>query len=121
MIEPHFPRPAPPTCFLDPQELVVLTPALFQADKGDAKSMQLLAHAIQSPLIPSQQQQILVALTVETSLVVQRGLTPHKLPELVENNPMIAVECLLKLTSSPLFPDYLSVLVNMSMSLHGRC
>ena len=119
MIEPHFPRPAPSTCFLDPQELVVLTPALFLADTGDARLTQLLAHAFQSPLIPSQQQQILVALAVETSLVVQCGLTPHKLPELVENNPMVAVECLLKLMSSPLLPNYLSILVNMNMSLHS--
>jgi CCR4-NOT transcription complex subunit 11 len=54
-------------------------------------------------------------------LVRESGLTPQNLPRLVEHNPLIAHECLLRILSSA--PDdekneYLSSLVGMDMSLH---
>eukprot|EP00523_Entomoneis_sp_CCMP467_P004814 CAMPEP_0168749942 /NCGR_PEP_ID=MMETSP0724-20121128/16994_1 /TAXON_ID=265536 /ORGANISM="Amphiprora sp., Strain CCMP467" /LENGTH=650 /DNA_ID=CAMNT_0008797903 /DNA_START=240 /DNA_END=2189 /DNA_ORIENTATION=- len=58
-------------------------------------------------------------------LVQESGLTPQNLPRLVEHNPIVATECLLRiLASTPPFcnedekNEYLSSLVGMDMSLH---
>ncbi|KAL7575908.1 hypothetical protein ACA910_000709 [Epithemia clementina (nom. ined.)] len=58
-------------------------------------------------------------------LIQESGLTPQNLPRLVEHNPLVATECLLRiLSSSPPFcseeekNEYLSSLVGMDMTLH---
>mmetsp|Transcript_2180 Transcript_2180/g.4579 ORF Transcript_2180/g.4579 Transcript_2180/m.4579 type:complete len:636 (-) Transcript_2180:1112-3019(-) len=63
--------------------------------------------------------------TSAVQLVKESGLTPQNLPRLVEHNPLVATECLLRiLSSTPAFcsedekNEYLSSLVGMDMSLH---
>ncbi|EED94175.1 predicted protein, partial [Thalassiosira pseudonana CCMP1335] len=53
------------------------------------------------------------------------GLSPQNLPRLVENNPIVAIECLLLILGSSAEGnannknDYLSALAGMDMSIHS--
>lgn len=55
-------------------------------------------------------------------LIQESGLNPQNLPQLVEQNPLVAHECLLRLLSTEpedTKNEYLSALVGMDMSLHS--
>ncbi|KAL0909907.1 hypothetical protein M5K25_020816 [Dendrobium thyrsiflorum] len=128
-LDPQWIRPEPPRLPVLDGELVWLNPdsshellwdyGMCADTSRGAAVRDLIAKALKGPLAPSQQEQVLVELNNDPKLVYHCGLTPRKLPELVEHNPLIAVECLIKLMNSPEIPEYFTVLVNMEMSLHS--
>lgn len=127
--EPSFMRLPPPLLEPETSELIWLNPdycptvlwdgTMFEDSSRGMELRELMAKAFNGPLIPSQQQKVLTELEMDPKLVYHCSLSPQRLPDLVENNPMIAIECLLKLMSSNQITEYLSALVNMDMSLHS--
>ncbi|CAF1225688.1 unnamed protein product [Adineta ricciae] len=133
-IHPEYLRLVPPLheCTMD--ELVWLSPipnldidtSLFTWDDSMCMSKSaysevrlIMDKAYQGAINLQQQQKILDDLDHDPELVHHLGLTPQKLPSLVENNPTISTSCLLKLISSSQMTDYLHTLVQMDMSLHS--
>ncbi|CAL0303220.1 unnamed protein product [Lupinus luteus] len=128
-LSPHWIRPVPPRLPILDGELVWLNPddnhelmwdygMCVDTSRG-AAARDLIAKALKGALAPAQQEQVLVELGNDPKLVYHCGLTSRKLPELVENNPLIAVDFLTKLINSPEISEYFTVLVNMDMSLHS--
>ncbi|WOH07114.1 hypothetical protein DCAR_0626543 [Daucus carota subsp. sativus] len=126
---PQWIRPHPPRLPVQYDELVWLNPENHHellwdngmcADTSKGAAVRdLIAKALKGPLAPAQQERVLFELGNDPKLVYHSGLTPKKLPELVENNPLIAVEVLIKLIHSAEIAEYLVVLVSMDMSLHS--
>ncbi|XP_024543386.1 CCR4-NOT transcription complex subunit 11 [Selaginella moellendorffii] len=128
-LEPAWDRPIPPKFPLRKEELLWLTPdsehdllwhsGMCADSSRGAAVRELIARALKGALAPAQQQQVLQELESDPKLVYHCGLTPRRLPELVENNPIIAVEVLLKLMNSVQSSEYFNALVSMDMSLHS--
>ncbi|XP_010247551.1 PREDICTED: CCR4-NOT transcription complex subunit 11 isoform X2 [Nelumbo nucifera] len=128
-LEPQWIRPLPPRLPVQDGELVWLNPdnnhellwdyGMCADTSRGAAFRDLIAKALKGPLAPAQQEQVLVELANDPKLVYHCGLTPRKLPDLVEHNPLIAVEVLIKLMNSTEISEYFNVLVNMDMSLHS--
>eukprot|EP00927_Polykrikos_kofoidii_P074884 TRINITY_DN7093_c0_g2_i1.p1 TRINITY_DN7093_c0_g2~~TRINITY_DN7093_c0_g2_i1.p1 ORF type:complete len:429 (+),score=82.11 TRINITY_DN7093_c0_g2_i1:89-1375(+) len=129
-LEPAWSRPVPPVLEPAADEMFWLNvPYLLSEPMWDytmcadtslgSEVRELIAKGVKAPLPSKQQEVIFAGLEQDAKLVYHCGLTPKKLPDLVENNPAIATEVLLKLMSSSQITGYFSVLVNMEMSLHS--
>lgn len=90
-------------------------------DSSGTQTKDLLAAACLASLSPAQLSQVIAELKADPKAVWGTAVTPQKLHALVENNPMVATECLLCLmsTAHPQTTEYLSALVSMDMSLYS--
>ncbi|KAF8658057.1 hypothetical protein HU200_059521 [Digitaria exilis] len=126
---PQWIRPTPPRLPILDGELQWLNPdnnhellwdySMCADTSRGAAIRDLIARALKGPLAPAQQEQVILELTKDPKLVYYCGMTPQKLPDLVEHNPLIAVEVLSKLINSPDISGYFDGLVHMEMSLHS--
>ena len=109
-------------------ELIWLTPTnlrlqlLPQEDNYRHVVVLIREVAFSAPLSTQEEEQVLEALRDNPRLLLDSGLSPRTLSNLVEHNPILAHECLLRILQEDdpqQTNDYLSALVTMDMSLHS--
>lgn len=91
--------------------------APVSSDDNEVKS--LMQKALTTSLNLVETPILIEHLKKGTDMAHELGLTPNKLPTLVENNPIVAIEALLSLMHTDYISEYLCVLVKMEMSVHS--
>lgn len=85
-----------------------------------AEAFHLMQHAFKEALSISQRQTLLAELQHDPQIVHELEVTPEVLPDLVENNPIVAIDVLLKMIdSSRDMKDHLTALIQMDMSVYS--
>lgn len=88
-------------------------------DEKNSEAKLLMQKALTSSLTLVETPVIIENLSKGVATAQELGLTPNKLPTLVENNPLVAIQALLSLMHSDQISEYLCVLVKMEMSVHS--
>jgi hypothetical protein len=127
-VEPEFSRLPPPLFFPD-DDLAWMSPiampgflfddAMGEDTNGSEEIRSLMTLALEGPINQEQAKSIKMLLDKDSTIIHKSGLNNSNLPRLVENNPAVAIEALMKLVDSSQFPEFLSALVNMEMSLES--
>ncbi|KAL1920536.1 uncharacterized protein VTP21DRAFT_913 [Calcarisporiella thermophila] len=89
-----------------------------KASADESLDFQLMEKAIHSPLSIPQKQYLEQQFQQNDGFVFRTGLSPEWLPDLVTNNPDIAIQALLQLIRSPQATEYLQALLTIPLSLH---
>jgi len=128
--QPEFIRPAPPLFPIKSEDFIWLNPEeeitklmfdsiLFAQDESGSGFREMMNKSFREPLTSEEQKHLVTELNANPKLVYHSGINPKKFPDLVENNPNIAIEILLKMMNSHQIGEYFNQLVNMEMSLHS--
>ena len=135
-IHPEYLRLVPPLHECQIDELTWLSPksdfnlnsSLFSWDtsmccqttnRTNNEIHSIMTKAYQRGLDIHEQKKLLDEFETNPNIIHQLDLTPAKLPNLIEHNLTISIQCLLKLIPSEQMTDYLQSLIHMSMSLHS--
>ncbi len=126
---PQFARLAPPLMAMSTAEFTLQHPSepaplLWDASVAQDSSAltrvrALMSKATVKDLEQEEQEQLLQELRNDPKAVYLSGLNPSLLPKLVDNCPVVAFECLLRVMQSSQSKEYLSALVAMDISLHS--
>nr|VZI29034.1 unnamed protein product [Spirometra erinaceieuropaei] len=119
-------------CFPDSEwveELVWLNPTTIEHQFHWDSSMghssptfelrQLMSTALTSALTQAQQQIMVQSIKEDPNLIHSLGLTSENFTNLVNRNPVVAIEILLGLISTPEVNTYLSSLVKMNITVNS--
>lgn len=94
-------------------------PNLYDSKDGPEVAKKLFILAQRQPLETSQYDILKKELCEKEDALQNLQLSTASLPKLVDKNPSLAVDVLLLLASTQQFGEYLTVLINMDLSLHS--
>jgi hypothetical protein len=86
----------------------------------DSEIRDLMQQAFKEALSIGQRQKLMDEIQKGPQTALKLGVTPEAVPDLVENNPLIAVDILSKLLGSGEdMNEFLKSLIDMDMSVHS--